>query len=67
MAITDEIYEHILYDQETHTSMASLDGMAARTVTINSLSKTYPVTGWRVGSAIPGTDITAASARSMTF
>jgi aspartate/methionine/tyrosine aminotransferase len=59
MAITDEIYEHILYDQQTHTSMASMDGMAARTVTINSLSKTYSVTGWRVGWAIAGADITS--------
>lgn len=59
MAITDEIYEHILYDQEKHISMASMDGMAARTVTINSLSKTYSVTGWRVGWAIAGPDITS--------
>lgn len=58
MAITDEIYEHILYDHETHVSMASLEGMAQRTVTINSLSKTYSVTGWRVGWAIAGADIT---------
>ena len=59
MAITDEIYEHILYDQETHISMASMDGMAARTVTINSLSKTYSVTGWRVGWAIAEAGITS--------
>jgi len=59
LAITDEIYEHILYDQETHISMASLEGMAQRTVTINSLSKTYSVTGWRVGWAIAEADITS--------
>ena len=59
MVITDEIYEHILFDQETHISMASMDGMAHRTVTINSLSKTYSVTGWRVGWAIAGADITS--------
>ena len=59
MAITDEIYEHILYDQETHISMASIEGMAAKTVTINSLSKTYSVTGWRVGWAIAGPDVTS--------
>jgi aminotransferase len=58
MAITDEIYEHILYDHETHVSMASLEGMAQRTVTINSLSKTYSVTGWRVGWAIAEANIT---------
>ena len=52
VAITDEIYEHILYDGARHVPMASLDGMANQTVTINSLSKTYSVTGWRVGWAI---------------
>ena len=51
-AITDEIYEHIIYDDARHVPMAAIDGMAERTVTINSLSKTYSVTGWRVGWAI---------------
>lgn len=51
-AVTDEIYEHILYDDAEHISMASLPGMRDRTVTINSISKTYSVTGWRVGWAI---------------
>lgn len=50
--ITDEIYEHILYDGSEHISMASLPGMAERTITINGLTKTYSVTGWRVGWAI---------------
>ena len=59
MAITDEIYEHILYDHKKHISMASIEGMGHRTVTINSLSKTYSVTGWRVGWAIAGPDITS--------
>ena len=59
MAITDEIYEHILYDAEKHISMASIPGMANRTVTVNSLSKTYSVTGWRVGWAIAGSDVTS--------
>jgi len=59
LAITDEIYEHILYDRETHISMASIKGMADRTVTINSLSKTYSVTGWRVGWALARADITS--------
>ena len=59
MAITDEIYEHILYDHKKHISMASIEGMDLRTVTINSLSKTYSVTGWRVGWAIAGPDITS--------
>jgi aspartate/methionine/tyrosine aminotransferase len=50
--ITDEIYEHILYDGAKHISMASLDGMRDRAITINGMSKTYTVTGWRVGWAI---------------
>ncbi len=54
LAITDEVYEHILYDGATHISIASLPGMFERTVTINSMSKTYSVTGWRVGWAIAG-------------
>ncbi len=49
VAIGDEIYEHILYDGAQHVSIATLDGMQDRTVTINSMSKTYSVTGWRVG------------------
>ena len=60
MAITDEIYEHILYDDARHIPMASLDGMADRTVTINSLSKTFSVTGWRVGWTIAPPDVTNA-------
>ncbi|HEY6101681.1 MAG TPA: aminotransferase class I/II-fold pyridoxal phosphate-dependent enzyme [bacterium] len=49
IAVTDEIYEHILYDGREHVSIASLPGMAERTVTISGLGKTYAVTGWRVG------------------
>jgi aspartate/methionine/tyrosine aminotransferase len=50
--ITDEIYEHILYDGAEHISMARIDGMRDRTIVINGMSKTYSVTGWRVGWAI---------------
>lgn len=57
-AIADEIYEHILYDGAEHISIASLPGMAERTITINSISKTYSVTGWRVGWAIAASPIT---------
>lgn len=57
-AVTDEIYEHILYDGTQHISIASLPGMADRTITINSISKTYSVTGWRVGWAIAPKNIT---------
>lgn len=60
LAITDEIYEHILYDGAEHLSIASLDGMRERTVTISSLSKSYSVTGWRVGWAIASPQLTAA-------
>ncbi|HVI09205.1 MAG TPA: aminotransferase class I/II-fold pyridoxal phosphate-dependent enzyme [Candidatus Binatia bacterium] len=60
LAITDEIYEHILYDGTRHISMASLDGMKERTVTINGMSKTYSVTGWRVGWAVAPEAITNA-------
>jgi aminotransferase len=58
LAITDEIYEHIIYGNQQHVSIAALAGMADRTVTINSLSKTYSVTGWRVGWALARKDIT---------
>jgi len=60
LAITDEIYEHILYDDTEHTSIVSLDGMRDRTVTINGMSKTYGVTGWRVGWAVAPEKITNA-------
>ena len=60
LAITDEIYEHILYDNAKHISIASLDGMRDRTVTINGLSKTYSVTGWRVGWTLAAPNITSA-------
>src|SRR6266576_292273 len=60
LAITDEIYEHILYDGAQHISMATLDDMRDRTVTISGLSKTYSVTGWRVGWAVAPARITNA-------
>ena len=60
LAITDEIYEHIIYDGCQHVPMAAIEGMADRTVTLNSLSKTYSVTGWRVGWAIAPPGLTGA-------
>jgi aspartate/methionine/tyrosine aminotransferase len=60
LAITDEIYEHILYDGTKHISIATLDGMSERTVTINGMSKTYSVTGWRVGWTVAPPAITDA-------
>ena len=58
--ITDEIYEHILYDGARHVSPITIDGMRERTIVINSLSKTYSVTGWRVGWCIASPETTAA-------
>lgn len=49
IAITDEVYEHITYDGATHNRMATLPGMAERTLTISSLGKTFSVTGWKIG------------------
>jgi len=60
LAITDEIYEHILYDGSRHISITRLEGMRERTITINGLSKSYSVTGWRVGWAVAPPAITNA-------
>jgi len=60
IAVTDEIYEHILYDGARHISIASLPGMRDQTITINSISKTYSLTGWRVGWAIAPASLTAS-------
>src|SRR5258706_13911188 len=67
LAITDEIYEHILYDGARHTSIAALEGMRERTITINGLSKTYGVTGWRVGWAVAPPAITDAIRKGHDF
>ena len=58
IAITDEIYEHILYDGAEHIPLASLPGMAERTITINGASKSFSVTGWRVGWCLAAPEIT---------
>jgi aminotransferase len=64
LCFTDEIYEHILYPRAgaeiEHISMATLDGMRERTVVVNSMSKTYSVTGWRVGYVLAPPEITGA-------
>lgn len=60
LAFTDEIYEHILYDEAVHIAMATLSGMEERTVTINGLSKTYSITGWRVGYILANPELTTA-------
>jgi aminotransferase len=60
LAFTDEIYEHILYDGTHHIALATLPGMEERTITINGLSKTYSVTGWRVGYILATPELTGA-------
>ncbi|MGH7739160.1 MAG: pyridoxal phosphate-dependent aminotransferase [bacterium] len=60
LAVTDEIYEHILYDGETHVSLAGVPGMEDRTITVNGASKTFSVTGWRVGYIIAPEKLTQA-------
>ena len=60
IAVTDEIYEHILYDGAEHVSLAGLEGMRERTVTISGVSKTYSVTGWRIGWCLGAPALTAA-------
>src|SRR6266850_2318350 len=51
-AFTDEIYEYFLYDGRTHVSFATLPGMATRTITIGGYSKTFSITGWRIGYSV---------------
>jgi aspartate/methionine/tyrosine aminotransferase len=58
LAITDEIYEHIVYEGASHVPIATLPGMRERTVLVNSMSKTYSVTGWRVGFVLAAPDLT---------
>jgi len=60
IAITDEIYEHILYDGRKHVSLATLGDMGNKTVTISGISKTYTATGWRIGYAIADEALTNA-------
>ncbi|MDP2577530.1 MAG: aminotransferase class I/II-fold pyridoxal phosphate-dependent enzyme [Candidatus Palauibacterales bacterium] len=66
LAFTDEIYEHILYEGE-HIPLATLDGMRERTVTISGFSKTFSVTGWRVGTILAPADLTDAIRKTHDF
>ncbi|HET9496236.1 MAG TPA: methionine aminotransferase [Chloroflexia bacterium] len=67
LAVTDEVYEHLLFDGNEHISLATLPGMRERTVTINSASKTFSVTGWKVGYAVAPPDLTDALRRIHQF
>lgn len=58
LAITDEIYEHITYGDKIHVPIISLPGMRDRSILVNSMSKTYSVTGWRVGWVLASPDLT---------
>jgi len=66
IAFTDEIYEHIVYGRE-HIPLATLEGMRARTVTVSGLSKTFSVTGWRVGTIVAPADLTGAIRKTHDF
>jgi aspartate/methionine/tyrosine aminotransferase len=66
LAFTDDIYEHIVFDGE-HIPLATLPGMAARTVSIHSMSKSYSVTGWRIGWAIAPADLSVGIRRVHDF
>ena len=67
VAITDEVYEHILYDGIAHTRLATLPGMAQRTLTISSVGKSFSVTGWKIGWAIGPADLINAVNRAHQF
>jgi len=67
IAVTDEIYEHIVYDGATHTPIATLPGMAERTITISGISKSYSVTGWRVGYAVASAELSVGIRRAHDF
>jgi aminotransferase len=58
VAISDEIYEHLIYDDNRHISLATLPGMEERTITVSGLSKTFSVTGWRLGYMVAPADYT---------
>jgi aminotransferase len=65
ICVTDEVYEYITYDQNNHTSLASLPGMFNQTITIGSFSKTFSITGWRIGYMCAPHDVTSALKASL--
>ncbi len=67
LAITDEVYEHLLFDGQQHISLASLPGMRERTVTLNSTGKTFSMTGWKIGYITTTPELTEAIRRTHQF
>lgn len=67
IAVTDEIYEFITYDGAQHTPIATLPGMAERTITISGMSKTFSVTGWRLGYAVAPADLMVGVRKAHDF
>jgi len=67
LAITDEIYEHIVYDGGVHIPIATLPGMGDRTITISGISKSYSVTGWRIGYAVASAELSVGVRRAHDF
>jgi aminotransferase len=67
VALADEIYEHIIHIDRPHVSIATLPGMAERTVTISGFSKTFSVTGWRLGYCIAPAEITSGIRKAHDF
>lgn len=65
--VTDEVYEHMVYAPNHHTCMASLPGMYEHTITCNSLSKTYSITGWRLGYLIGPAQVIEAAKKVHDF
>lgn len=66
-AVSDEIYQYLVYDGARHVSIATLPGMRERSITINSMSKTYSVTGWRVGYAVAPPEVSNAIRKMHDF
>lgn len=67
IAITDEVYEHLLYDGRAHTPLATLPGMAERTVTISSVGKSFSATGWKIGWACGPAELIGAVRAAKQF
>jgi len=67
VAITDEVYEHLVYDGQAHVRLATIPGMEDRTLTISSMGKTFSVTGWKIGWAVGPRDLVRAVNQAHQF